>query len=281
MKIATFLVAITAAFSTGILAAVLPTRDADSELLGYLQPLQTTDNISETVQDAPASQFQHAMGSLSYLFGWTMAGSALSDDELDPTCQDISNTGHGKWFAAGLIPANIQGPICNASHSNPSANTANVWVVNYSTELFVTYVLNAFAANNTAAFSYLCDNLRFIAIDDFHMNDEKIVSAACTAGGKPLPPRPEGALPGAQAPANATQAFANTASVLYALMFAASAESNSQLNIYCAHAPEYVVALDGMVSFPFAGVRRSVVIGDPSKLRQPLSLTDITDCDRA
>lgn len=49
------------------------------------------------------------MGNMSYLFGWQMAGSALSDDELDPTCNNITTTGHGRWANMGLYPEYIQG----------------------------------------------------------------------------------------------------------------------------------------------------------------------------
>ena len=55
-------------------------------------------------------------------------------------------------------------------------------------------------------------------------------------------------MPGEIVATNAVSAYWNTISTLYALLFASGATSDSQLNIYCAHAPNYVKSLNLMVS---------------------------------
>jgi len=186
------------------------------------------------------------MANLSSAFGWTMAGSALSTNQLDATCENITNTGHHKWANEGLMPEYIAEPICDQSHSNPNVTIALPWALLYTTEVFATQLLHAFAANNTnASMNYLCDNLRYLLIDGFHMLDARVINATCIAGGTQMNPRPEGAL--AQINTNITAAYVNAASILYGLMFASSARTNSQLNILCAHAPDYVSSLDAMM----------------------------------
>ncbi|KAK3068139.1 hypothetical protein LTR53_014529 [Teratosphaeriaceae sp. CCFEE 6253] len=187
------------------------------------------------------------MGNISYLFGWTIAGSALSQDELDVGCNKISDISHGKWAAQGLKPSFIQAPICNASHSNPNATLALPYELFYSTEIFVTQMLSSFAADNTAAFLYLCDNLRFRSLDGFHLSDARVINASCTKAGTLQPPRPFTAVPGVELNSNATVAYRNTISVLYGLLYASSALSDSQLNIFCAHGPDYVKGLNTML----------------------------------
>ncbi len=207
------------------------------------------------------------MGNLSYLFGWTLAGSALGNDELDLGCSDISNLGHGKWAAQGLIPAYIQKPVCNQSHSSPNATLALPWELYYSTEVFVTQMLNAFAPNNTAAFTYLCNNLRFLSLDGFHLSDARVVNASCTKAGTLQPPRPFTAAPGVELNTNATVAYRNIISTLYGLLYASSALDDTGLNIYCAHEPEYIDGLNALVS----GFARIFITRGYSFLRRRVS----------
>jgi len=195
------------------------------------------------------------MGNLSYLFGWTIAGSARSQDELDNGCSNIGNIGHGKWVVQGLVPAYIQEPLCNASDSNPNATLALPWELHYSTEIFVTQMLSSFASNNTDAFSYLCKNLRFKSLDGFHLSDARVINASCTKAATPQPPRPFTSVPGVQLYTNATVAYWNTISVLYGLVYASSARGVNELNIYCAHGPDYVDSYNTQVSACFVGTR--------------------------
>ncbi|KAK6393085.1 hypothetical protein LTR65_002776 [Meristemomyces frigidus] len=186
------------------------------------------------------------MANMSSAFGWMMAGSALSDDELDVTCANITNSGHHKWAAEGLMPEYIVEPICNASHSNPNTTVALPWTILYNTRVFVTQLTNAFAADNAnAPLAYMCGNLRFILLDGFHMMDGLALNATCAAAALQAPPRP--AQPAATVNANTTSAYVNTASIMYGLMIASSATSDSQLSIYCAHAPEYIASLNAMM----------------------------------
>ncbi|KAK1087713.1 hypothetical protein LTR33_000911 [Friedmanniomyces endolithicus] len=228
-------ITLAATFGASALAAVIPTCDD----AGVAQ--------SKVLIDTPTIQFEQAMGNLSYLFGWTLAGSALSNDELELGCSDISNLGHGKWAAQGLIPAYIQEPVCSQSHSSPNATLALPWELYYSTEVFVTQMLNAFAPNNTAAFTYLCSNLRFLALDGFHLSDARVVNASCTKAGTLQPPRPFTAAPGVELNTNATVAYRNIISTLYGLLYASSALDDTGLNIYCAHEPEYIDGLNALL----------------------------------
>ncbi|KAK1810175.1 hypothetical protein LTR12_015444 [Friedmanniomyces endolithicus] len=207
-------ITLAATFGASALAAVIPTCDD----AGVAQ--------SKVLIDTPTIQFEQAMGNLSYLFGWTLAGSALSNDELDLGCSDISNLGHGKWAAQGLIPAYIQEPVCNQSHSSPNATLALPWELYYSTEVFVTQMLNAFAPNNTAAFTYLCIAPRL---------------APCNRR------RPFTAAPGVELNTNATVAYRNIISTLYGLLYASSALDDTGLSIYCAHEPEYIDGLNALL----------------------------------
>jgi hypothetical protein len=191
--------------------------------------------------------FQHVMGNLSYLVGWTIAGSAVNDDQLDATCNDINGTSHGKWALEGLNETYIQEPICNATHSSPNTTTAVPWVLYYSTELFVTQLLHAFAPDNKNATTYLCENLDFDLIDNFRLRSARVVNATCTAAKADLPPRPAAALPASEQNLTAPVDFISTISTLYGLVLASAATSDTQLNIQCAHAPDYVKSLDSLV----------------------------------
>ena len=179
------------------------------------------------------------------MFGWQLAAAALSRDQLDAGCDDISSLGHGRWFAEGLVPENIRLPICNASSSSLNASTALPYVYIHGTEVFVTQLLNAFAPGNSTPYDYLCENLRFLSLDSFRLKDARVVNATCGMADRQQQPRPEG--PMVVLNTNATAAYTDAISTLFGLMFASSATTDSQLDIYCAHVPEYVPALDAML----------------------------------
>jgi len=203
------------------------------------------DSVKSKASNASIPQFQYAMGNLSTVFGWQMAGSALTDNQLDVTCADPANTAHGKWAAEGLIPANIREPICNASHANPNATTAVPYALQSASELFVTQILHAFDPSNATIFNYLCTNLRFLSLDGFYLDDARVINATCGQGDLQLPPRPVEPL--VKVNASATAAYTHAASILYGLMFASSATSDTELNVYCAHAAQYVKSLDHLM----------------------------------
>ncbi|KAK5114536.1 hypothetical protein LTR62_002471 [Meristemomyces frigidus] len=222
----------------------------------------------DPLEVAIAPQAQHALGNFSYLVGWTLAGAALSDDELDVTCNNVNNTSHGKWSQEGLNQTYIQEVVCNASHSSPNATTAVPYVIRYSTELFVTQLLHAFAPGNTAAYAYLCQNLRYLLIDGFRLDSSRVINATCTASGIKQSPRPEGALPGVQVVTAAASTFLDTISTLYATIYASAAISDSELNIYCAHAPEYVDNINTLL------LNGTLVQSTLCNITQPLNVED-------
>lgn len=200
--------------------------------------------MAKQKRDASTGQMQQVMGNLSYAFGWTMAGSAVNDDELDATCANISNTGHGQWAAEGLIPEYIVEPICNSSQSNPNTSVALPWTISYNSDVFTTQLLNSFGNTTNASLTYLCSNLDYTLLDGVHLDETRVITAVCAGAGLQAPPRPE--QPPAQINGSVTDAYVNSVSTLYALLFASSGRSNSQLNIYCAHASEYITSLNAL-----------------------------------
>lgn len=207
------------------------------------------------------------MANFSSAFGWTLAGSAVNSDQLDATCANITNTGHGHWAAEGLIPEYIVEPICNQSGSNPNASYALPWVLHYSTEVFTTQLLHAFAPSKTDdAMDYLCDNLRYLLLDQFYMQETRIINATCNAAGTKMNPRPEQA--SAAINSTITDAYFDAFSTLYGLLFASSAVSDSMLNVYCAHSASHTSALNKML---LNGARvASTICG----VKEPMSTDD-------
>ncbi|KAK5137143.1 hypothetical protein LTR08_000648 [Meristemomyces frigidus] len=233
MKFLLATTAITATLYGSVSAFALP-----EQANAALAPRQT-DTI-------PSPQQQQVMASFSSAFGWTLAGTASSDNELDATCANITNTGHHKWAAAGLMPAYIVDPICNSSHASPNTTVALPWTILYNTDVFVTQLTNAFAANNSnTSLTYMCDNIRFIRLDGVHMMDARALNSTCAAAGLQAPPRPEEAI--ASINISITHAYVNTVSTLYGLLIASSAGSDSELSLYCAHAPDYTASLNAMM----------------------------------
>lgn len=66
----------------------------------------------------------------------------------------------------------------------------------------------------------------------------------CAAAGKQANPAP--ATQAATPNPTTILGYTNTASILYAIMFASSATIGSKVSIFCAHAPEYVMNLNDM-----------------------------------
>lgn len=130
-------------------------------------------------------------------------------------------------------------PLCNSSASHNPGNVVP-YTVSYTTKIFISQLLSAF--NNTQAFAYVCKNIGFNMVASFPINDLDVVPAVCQAGGVQTKPRPEANLP--QAPENAVSASRNTASILFAVIWATGATSETQLTSLCLSAPKYVADLN-------------------------------------
>lgn len=132
--------------------------------------------------------------------------------------------------------------LCNASHGSPGPDHAFPNSIPAISAIVERQLTGSFTGKN--AFAYLCDNLAFFQIDQFFLTDSKLLTAVCGKAGKQVPPRPFGADAGRPIGQSAGFAARNTASILYATLFAAGAESDLQLNVMCAHAPDHIVNLD-------------------------------------
>lgn len=77
-------------------------------------------------------------------------------------------------------------------------------------------------------------------IDSLYLTDTSLLEAVCTKAGQQVPPRPFGIEAGRPLSAAAGFAARNTATILYATLLAAGADSSIKLNVLCAHAPEYI-----------------------------------------
>ncbi|KAK4574128.1 hypothetical protein LTR86_001889 [Recurvomyces mirabilis] len=233
-------------------------------LSGFAEAAPIEPCQSITVQE------HYALNNLSLLVGWTLAGAAVSDDELDVTCNNVNATSHGKWTQEGLNQALIQSVTCAASHSQPNATTALPYVIQHSTEVFVTQLLHAFPQNETSVYEYLCHNLRYLSIDGFRLDSTRIIQATCNRAGMRPSPRPEGALPGVGIDFTASSIFLNTISTLYAMIFASAATSDTQLNIYCAHAGNYVASINTLL------LNGTLVKETICDVKEPLSVESAT-----
>ena len=131
-------------------------------------------------------------------------------------------------------------PICNSSHGSPDPSSAFSNAIYYNSEIFINQLLSSF--NNTGAFTYLCNNLNFAQLDYFYLNDTFVIGAVYDRAGMQLPPRSEGVNP--PKVQNATTSIRIVQSNQYAFIYAASASSDSELSIYCAHAPMHVANLN-------------------------------------
>ena len=131
-------------------------------------------------------------------------------------------------------------PLCNTSFSTLGGAELYPALIGYNTNIFISQLLSTF--NSTDRFDYVCQHIGFNMVASFPINDLQVVDAICKAAGSQTKPRPEATLP--WAPNNAVRAAQNTASVLFSVLWAAAATTDSQLNIACARAPDYVDPLN-------------------------------------
>lgn len=132
------------------------------------------------------------------------------------------------------------GPLCNSSAPDSKPVDTVSYIDGYTTSVFISQLLSSF--NNTDAFAYVCNHIGFNMVSSFAINDLTVVQAVCAAAGLQTKLRPEKSLPWASD--GAVRAARNTASILFTIIWAAGATSDSQLNAACARAPDYVSYLD-------------------------------------
>lgn len=129
-------------------------------------------------------------------------------------------------------------PICNASHSAPNPEEAFPNSIPAISEIIERQLVGSFTGKDN--FGYICDNLAFLQIDQFSLTNDNLFQAVCDQAGKQVPPRPVGPSAGHIIGEAARFAARNTATILYSTLLAAGAESDIQLNVLCAHAPNYI-----------------------------------------
>lgn len=184
------------------------------------------------------------MGYLSHLFGWQIAGAATNNNQLDSICSNIAETGHFKWAGEGLIPDSIKSPICQVKDANISPAAAVPHIIDFSTQLFITQLLNSFSPNDTTSLPSLCQLMAFVELGNFNLDSQGIMEAICAAANTPQKPLAFGAK---QVPVNASHLYKNQASNLYAQMRASASVNDMQVNEMCAHANETVGSLNSIL----------------------------------
>ncbi len=180
------------------------------------------------------------LSNLSYQLGYQLAGSSNNEEALFTSCEDTTSPSYDKWAKIGLNLTEVQAPLCNMSHTVPNTTYATVNSIYYNSKIFTTHLLNSF--NSTAGFDTLCRHLNIGLLDSFPVNGQNVKTAACRAGVQAIAPEPESAP--AIANQTAVKAAKNTASIIYAILVASAATTGSELNLYCAHAPDYVTSLN-------------------------------------
>ena len=131
-------------------------------------------------------------------------------------------------------------PICNSSHSDPDPGSIYPYYIVSNTQLFITQLLSS--VTGTIGLKYMCSNLGFNMVNSFPFNSDVIIPAVCAAAGVAPPLQPEATLPFADQ--DAVDAAHNTASILFANVLAASAPTDTGLNVLCAQAPDHVANLN-------------------------------------
>ena len=209
-----------------------------------------------------------------------------NETQAAATCADISSIGHGKWAAMGLNPEYIQGmgrnqrvlvvtyievePICTSSDSNPDPNPQDsiTNIIYYTSQIFLTQILGSFDHD---ALQYMCGQVDFFLLNKFMLNSTGIVGAICHSVGKPLPPQPFS--PGHRSPEReaAAHAVTNSASILYALMLATGLTTDTELNVLCAHAPEYVANLHAELMNGTAFQDTACSVNDPISVEEAVN----------
>lgn len=206
-------------------------------------------------RQAPSAALVEVVTNASLLFGWQLAGAAVSEAQLKATCADIGSVGHGKWVAEGLVPAAIRGepycdlsvklsgsdimeaPTCQVDNAPPNPTAAIPFIDYYNTEIFVTQILNAFGAGNVADLAYACKNLEPVLLTAFRLNATRVRTAVCSAAGIKKVPAPLTPIPDTSLTALAT--FGKDAATLYAYEFVSTATTEAEVKAICNDFPKY------------------------------------------
>jgi len=121
----------------------------------------------------------------------------------------------------------------------PTATDAIVNSIVHQSIIFSTQLINS--VNNTQRLATMCRNLNLDLLDYFPVNGNSVKDAVCHAAGTERAPQPENnRLRGDPA---AVSAARNTQSILFAILYAANAQTGAELSDLCAQAPEYVEKL--------------------------------------
>lgn len=190
--------------------------------------------LEQCIEELP--QYQQLKANQSTVLGWQLAGSARDQDELDSTCAQLNNGAYAKWGQENLMVNKIKQPVCSSRDSTPNATLALPSLVAANTKTFTTLLLNAFPSTNRAAWSYLCDNLRFVQLDGFLLSSTTIISSVCSAGSEGPNPQPFSAVAGVNE--TAVKEFQDANARLFAYITASAASSQADLEQACARAPE-------------------------------------------
>lgn len=119
-------------------------------------------------------------------------------------------------------------------------------VIQYSTLAFEAMLTNSFTTSNESDFHYLCDNIRFVQLRSFMLNDGEIINATCIRGGPEAQIAPESFTPIASPNDTAVAAYKDTSSKLFAHNYAATASSPAQLKEFCNRASDYSPNLEAL-----------------------------------
>lgn len=133
-------------------------------------------------------------------------------------------------------------PLCNASHGPPNPEVAFPASIPAISAIIERQLVGSFTGNES--FAYLCDHLAGFQIDQFYLTATKLLKAVCDKAGKQVPPRPFSSGEPRHLSEAAAFAARNTASILYATLLAAGAESGLRINVLCAHAPNHIENLN-------------------------------------
>lgn len=105
---------------------------------------------------------------------------------------------------------------------------------------------NALAENNEPGYHYLCDNIRFVQLRSFMLDDATIVNATCTRGGPDAFISPEPFTSSAEPNMTAVAAYKELSSKLFAAVYAATASNKEKLTNYCNRAEDYKENLEAL-----------------------------------
>ena len=133
-------------------------------------------------------------------------------------------------------------PMCTSAHGMPNPEESLPNTIPYISDIFGVQLAASFTTDE--AFTYLCDHLSWSQMNQFYIDDQTLFKAVCDKAGDQIPPRPYGIEAGVPLDEASLRAALNTASLLYASIYAAGAVTDTVLNTNCAHAPNRISNLN-------------------------------------